>query len=541
MKRFPAIAIVTALSLSVIGCTASDDDPVASEIELVDTTPAASGDIDVVNWGVPASEPISLDWIYAWDYGPANLIVANLCEGLLRQNPDGSTSPALATAVETPDDTTLVYTIREGVTFTDGSPLTVDDVVYSLTRNLTASPPSWWGLWYANVASIEATGDFEVTVKLTTPDALFASVMTTPAGYVGKKAYIEGAGAEYGTAAGGVMCTGPYGLESWDKGQRVTLSANESYWDESLQPKASTFTFSFVPDPAALNSALLTGELDGAWSVDLSALKALENAGSGELYFNEGTEVIGLQFNDLTQGPLADQRIREALRQIIDYDGITQGLLGGYAGTVKSPAPAPTWGYSREIWQAADDEFVGGEQNLEAAGELIAEAGVPTEPIVIAVTSDEPAIVNAVTTIQASAATVGLDIEIRKMTASEYSDMFFDAEARAGVHAALSRVTVDTPDPLEIYYQLIPGSPYNYTEMSDPEWTDSLLEAVGSFDDNARAMATIRSAQLINDKVYAIPMYSPYTRVFLGERVTGLAVSSLSQWYYPWAATVGAR
>ncbi|KHK98805.1 hypothetical protein LK09_07920 [Microbacterium mangrovi] len=536
------MVVTTMLPLVLAGCTSKDGaQSAADKSQYVSTTPKPSGDINSVNWGVAGSEPTSLDWIYDWDYGPSNLIEANLCEGLMRQNPDGSTTPGLATKVSSPNDTTYVYTIRDGVTFTDGSPLTADDVAFSLNRNLKASPPSYWGLWYQNVASIAATGRHEVTARLKSPDALFASVMTTPAGYVGEKKYIEQKGSSYGTAAGGVMCTGPYALESWDKGQSITLKANAHYWDKALEPRAKTFTFSFIPDPSALNSALLTGEVDGAWSMNVSSLKPLVNAKAGNLYLNKGTEVVGMQFNDLTTGPLSNPKIREALRALVDYQGITRGLLGGYAAPTKTAAPEPTWGYSKAIWAAGYKASGGASQDLTKARQLVKEAGAPTQPIVIAVSTDDQSVVSVATSIQASAKSVGLDIQVKSFPASEYTNLFYDPTARAGLNAFMSTVTVDTPDPLEIYYQAIPGSPYNYTGIKNSEWTNYLQEAIASTDDAKRATATVKAEEVVDKNVYSISLYSLDARVFLGKRITGVPVSSLSQWYYPWAATVGAR
>src|SRR5690606_14315766 len=159
------------------------------------------------------SEPPSLDWIYNWSYGADNTIVANVCEGLRRQMPDGSIAPALASGMDQPDPLTYVYTLREGVTFHDGSTMTADDVAFSLRRHLEADPASYWGLWYDNVESIEATGAAEVTVRLSKPDVLFDTMLSTPAGYVGSRQAIEDAGTAYGSPAGGVVCTGPFSLK----------------------------------------------------------------------------------------------------------------------------------------------------------------------------------------------------------------------------------------------------------------------------------------------------------------------------------------
>ena len=79
----------------------------------------------------------SLDPIYAFDY-PENTAISLMCESLLRQQPDGSLAPGLAT-MSTPSPTTLVFTLRPGATFWDGNPVTPADVVYSLDRKTNPS------------------------------------------------------------------------------------------------------------------------------------------------------------------------------------------------------------------------------------------------------------------------------------------------------------------------------------------------------------------------------------------------------------------
>lgn len=542
MKKAPYLVALALVSVVLAGCspTATTTAPIAKKT-LTAQTAKPTGDIDTVQWGSPGSEPPSLDWIYSWDYGSANQVLANLCEGLVRQNPDGTTSPNLATAVSRPDPTTYEIRVRSGVKFTDGKPMTAEDVAYSLSRHLVAKPASYWGLWYANVASVEATGSDTVTVKLKAPDSLFGQVLSTPAGYVGEKAYIESKGAQYGTVAGGVMCTGPFSLKTWSKGQSVTLARNDAYWNTALRARAKEVRINFIPDPSALNSALATGEVDGASGVVVSSLKALSGAKSGKLYLNRGTEVVVLQLNDLTAGPLKDVRIRRALRAVIDYDGITKGVLGGYAEPAKSFTPPSTWGASASAYRAADAGLEGGRQDLPGAKKLIeAAGGAPAEPIVLAVNSEDTSVVSVATAVQASAASVGLKVKIRKFPASEFSNLFFDPAARAGVNAMLSNVTVDVLDPLELLYQVIPGSPYDFTKLNDQKLKDVLTKAVRSDDPKERARYTTEANAIINRGVYSISLYSIDARLFLNTTVTGSPVSTLSQWYSPWAATLGA-
>lgn len=130
MKKPLKLALAAGAVLALAACSASPGGDGAAErpaYEITVNTPAPSGELDKLTWSTYA-EPFSLDYVYAFDY-PDNQVLANVCELLTRLNPDMTTSPGLATKVDTPTPTTWVFTIREGVKFHDGTTMTADDVV----------------------------------------------------------------------------------------------------------------------------------------------------------------------------------------------------------------------------------------------------------------------------------------------------------------------------------------------------------------------------------------------------------------------------
>jgi len=438
--------------------------------------------------------------------------------------------------VAAPDSTTYVYTLRPGVQFSDGHPMTAEDVAFSLNRHMT--PASYWGLWYANVNTISASGPLEITVKLKKADVLFNEMMSTPAGYVGEEKFIKAAGTNYGTPSGGVMCTGPFTLQKWSQGSSIVLAHNTSYWDASLQPKAAQFQFSFITDDSTLTNALLTGSIDGSWEPPVAGLARLRSSGVGTVYLNTGPLVAAFQLSSLT-GALKDVRIRRALKALIDYNGIVKVVLGGAGTPETSITPSDTWGYASSTFADGHAKLRSAAQDLGLAKQLLAQAGIPTQPIVIAVNADNHEMVQTVTAIQDSARQLGLQITLRSLPTATYNNLFFDAKARAGIDAMMSFVTVDIPDPLELYIQVIPGL-YDYDGYADQAFLGPITEATGVSDPTNRAQLVVQAqATYIND-VAILPVYASYVRLFMNKRITGPAVSVLGYLYYPWAATVGA-
>lgn len=522
------------------GSESSGSDADGSGFDLTPLTPAASGPLDSITWNLGGGEPTSLDYSYTWDVGSGNMVLANLCDSLMRQNPDSTYSPALASAVSKPNDTTYVYDLREGVTFSDGTPMTADDVVFSLQRQLNPDTGSYWSVWFRNVESVEATGPMQVTVSLSAPDVLFGQIMATAAGAVVQKAYVEAKGQEYGTPEGGVMCTGPYELTDWSTGASITLTARDDYWDQALQPKVKTINFTFVRDPATVTNGLLTGSIDGTWSTPISGLDQLRQAPSGQVYANSSTWATMLSMISFS-GALEDPRIRQALQKSIDYDGITTGLWKGTAVPAAAVIGEAYWGYAKDTYAAAYEALPPAEQDIEGAKALVEAAGSPSSPIVIAFDSGDTIAASTVASIQDSAKQIGLEVELKPLPAATLATLWYDPAARDGVDAVYTTSSGDLPEPLAVYGQFVSSSPLTYTGYVNPAYDDAIEQAVGVSDPDERA-ALVAQGQAASVEIVQsfLPLAHNQTLLFLNNRVTGAPVNSLSALYYPWAATLGA-
>ena len=135
-------------------------------LELVDSLPAGATPVDEITWGLAEGEPISLDTKIQSSY-----VFPNLCDSLLRLNPDYSVSPAIAESADWVDPVTFVIKLRPDVKFWDGTPVTADDVAYSLSRH--QDPTSQWYAAFVMVSSIEATDASTVTVHFNMPWSSF--------------------------------------------------------------------------------------------------------------------------------------------------------------------------------------------------------------------------------------------------------------------------------------------------------------------------------------------------------------------------------
>lgn len=504
--------------------------------ELTAQTPAPKGDIDSFTWSLYA-EPLSLNYAYAFDY-PPNQVLANMCESLLRWNADLSYAPGLATKWENPTPTTWVYTIRQGVTFHDGTPLTADDVVASLSYHLDPAVGSYWASVYRNVKSIAKTGTDQVTVTLKAPDALFNQYMAVTPGTIESAATLKKDGANYGNPSTGVNCTGPFSFGSWTPGQSITIKRYDGYWDPALKAKAATVKFVFLQDPSTRINAWQSGEVDGGWMVPSNGVAQLTSSGKGTVYFGTNTSVVNQIVNNL-KGPLADKRVRQALLMATDRAGIIKAGAKGLGEPAESMATRSDWvGVPTSDVDSYYSSLAKYPYDVARAKALAAEAGVAGQKIVIA-TSPVSGDADILTQATAEAAkAIGLVPEIQTISPDKYTSLFSDPAARKGIDLFFTYWYVSIGDPMDMYGVLRTGEFSNYGGWSNPAFDAAANKAAATYDTVERSKYTAQAQQIAMDELPWLPIYTMPTTVWLGSRITGVA-PSINYMYFPWAATIG--
>lgn len=538
-RTLAMVAAGVGAALVLAGCTGPEPDTDTDvSWELTATTDAPSGDLDSYTW-VSYAEPFSLDYAYAFDYAD-NQVLANVCESLLRLNPDYTLTPGLAESFEHPTPETWVYTIRDGVTFHDGTPLTAADVVASMNRHLDPAVGSSWYSVYQNVVSIEQTGDRQVTVTESLPDSQFNLAMGGSAGVIESAAMLEASGADYGNSTGGVNCTGPFSLAEWKSGESITLQRYDDYWDDELRAKSGEVEFIFMNDSTARVNALKSGEVDGGWMIPMDAVAQLESSGVGDVHFGMSTAVSSLIVSNL-DGPLGDLRVRKALLMALDRQGIVDAAAKGYGDVTNALTTESVWVGASD--SALESAFGGLEEypyDLEEAKRLVEEAGAVGEEITYAtapIGSDFNIIAQATA---AAAESIGLKATIETVTPNAYTALFSDPSAREGIDLFYTVWYLSSPDPLEMYSVLRTGEFSNYGGWSDPEFDRVVNEAIAIDDPSARSERTAEAQRIANAQLPWLPLFTGPMPLFLGERITGVA-PSIAFLYHPWAATIGAR
>lgn len=288
-------------------------------------------------------------------------IYRNIFDNLLTRDAEGNIVPQIATEWKYLDDTTIEFQIREGVTFQDGTPLTAEDVAFSIMRIINPELKSPQLSQFNLIATAEATGPNTVKVTTKSPyPALLAQLVKLS---IVPKAYVEKVGNEQFNLK--PVGSGPYQLVEWEKGVETDLKANENYWRGT--PPFQSVTFRAVPDVSTRIADLKTGKADLIRDVPPDQTGSVSGADGAQI-LSVPTERIGYLYINAESGPTADVRVRQAIAYAIDRDALITALFEGYADPVNIIGAPPIFGFT--------DQVTGYPYDLDKAKSLIKEAGV---------------------------------------------------------------------------------------------------------------------------------------------------------------------
>ncbi len=251
-------------------------------------------------------------------------IYQSVFDMFIHQNPDLSFAPGLITEWGWNEDRTKVMmTVRDGVTWHDGSPFTAEDVVWSLTRagnEQTGNPIQF--IW-------STLGNFQVEGNKITADVLrfeptIFKWMSFLTGYVLPKAYYEKVGPEGFEAA--PIGTGPYMVDKFERNAFVRLKANENYWGGA--PAFKTVTIKFVTDAAARVAEVESGNAHVTLEMPYEEYDRLRNGGTLQGVAQPISDIGMIFLNDVD--PMLDPNVRKAAAMAIDKKAIVDRLLSGY-------------------------------------------------------------------------------------------------------------------------------------------------------------------------------------------------------------------
>ena len=354
-------------------------------------------------------------------------------ERLVKLAPDGkSVDPELATGWEiAPDGLLATFTLRDGVKFSDGSPLTADDVVFSLTRAIDQTGS--WGFLFSPVKSVSKVDEKTVKLEMSEAFAPLELALSTFAASVYSKANFE----KWGDQAGEhPLGTGAFMLEKWDKGSQVVLARNPNYWQPG-KPYLDKVVFTIVGDDNARVLQLQSGTVDLIDFVPPNQIDQLTASGA-QLFRVDGTSVGWLTINEAKK-PLDEASVRCALGWAVDRQAIANNVYFGYAAPAKSILPSSTAFYDPNTDPIGFD--------LTKARDLLSQSSVPNGFEIEAHVPTGDSTRLAIATIWADALNqLGITLKITQVEATTAQELYNTEQ----YSVRISAWTNDTPDPDEM-------------------------------------------------------------------------------------------
>ena len=403
---------------------------------------------------------------------PDQARVVQLYSTLVEYTPEREFEMALAESVEPGDEArSWTVTLREGLSFSDGSPITSADVVASIRRITDPEDPKAGA---TALASLDRD-------SISTPDArtaVFTFTEPTITFIDSLAEYSSGiVPSDYDPAA--PVSSGPFALDTFEPGKQSTFTRNEHYFREG-EPYVDSLTLINFPDDTARVNALLGGQVDAIDALPLGQTSVIE--ANDAFHILESPSGSWLPFTmRVDQAPFDDVRVRQAFRLIVDRQQMVEQALDGH-GDVGNDMYAPYDDCTPELPQR--------EQDIEEAKRLLADAGQSDLTVELVTAPVAAGVVEAAQVFAQQAKEAGVTVQLNRVEAGEFygenypnwtfaQDFWFTRDY-------LQQTTFSGFD----------TSPYNETHWSDPEWTKIVRDARGELDADRRC-ALIAEAQEI--------------------------------------------
>lgn len=447
-------------------------------------------------------EPTNLDFTTTSGSAIPQLLMNNVYEGLVTIDQEGEVQPQLAESWEVNGDRTVyTFTLHEGVTFSDGSPFTADDVVASIGRvkdDWTLSLKSKMDV----VKKAEATSDTEVAVTLRHPSNSWLFDMGTSVGAM----FPDDLSADLATEAVG---TGPYTVEDVAPGDHITLAARDDYWGEA--PGIQDVTVRYFADANAQANAVRAGDIDMAYNLQAPDLLAgLERDEDLQVIDGTSTGEVLLALNN-TEPPFDDLRVRRAVMHAIDRKAVLDTAWAGHGELIGSMVP-PTDPYYQDLTDAYP-------YDPDRAKELLAEAGaedlsitfdVPTRPYAEAVAQ----------VVVSQLKDVGIDA---KIVPAEFPAVWLDKVFTEHDYQMSVILHTEARDMLTIF-----GDPDYYIGYDNPRVTEVAEEADRSSPDQYVA-GMQEVARMIVDDAASDPLFLFPNTVVADAGLAGIAANATTE------------
>ncbi|CAH6696334.1 oligopeptide ABC transporter substrate-binding protein OppA [Klebsiella grimontii] len=486
------------------------------------------------------SEPSSLD-PHKVESDVENNIISDLFEGLVSVSPAGEIQPRLAEKWENKDNTVWTFHLRPGVTWSDGTAITAQDIVWSwqrLVSPFTASPyASYPGNMHivngAEIAQgqkapetlgVKALDDTTLEVTLTQPNAAFLAMLAHPSLVPLDKVLISRYGDKW-TKPEHMVTSGPYKLSQWVVNERIVAERNPRYWDNA-HTVINKVTYLPISSETADVNRYKAGEIDIVYTVPINQFAQLKKTMGDQLDVSPQLATYYYEFNT-TRPPFNDPRVRRALNMALDKDIIAEKVMG--------QGQRPAWLISQPDIGGVklhNPEYASWprDKRIAEAKKLLSEAGYnESHPLVFNLLYNTSESHQRIAIAASSMWKKNLGVEA-KLQNQEWKTML-DAMHTHNFDAVRYAWIADYDDAATFLNNFRTGDSENTSQYSNPVYDEALHNAAKAADTTARGKFYQQAEDLLGQDVPAIPVYH-YVRTHLVKPWVGGFTPDKLGYYY---------
>jgi oligopeptide transport system substrate-binding protein len=560
MKRRIALfmAIIMVLTIIASGC-GKQADPNASATPSQSATPSesaapsesapAKSSVDTLTVNV-GPDPDTIDPALNSAVDGATLIIHGF-EGLMTLDKNGTPVAGQAASYKVSDDGKVyTFTLRDGLKWSDGTPLKASEFVYSWNRAASPATAADYGYMFDVIAgyedvinevagaklAVEAPDDKTVVVTLNNAVPYFLELTAFPAYSPVREDIITANGEAWATKVETYIGNGPYKMKEWVPGSHMIYTKNENYWDYA-NLGTDNLKFILMDDDVAILNAFQQEEILFADTMPNDEIAAWKDKPEFNLEGQLGTYYVS--FN-VQKAPLDNPLVRQALLLAIDRDWITVNI--GQSGQQPAGAFVPT-GLSdsdptkefREVGGDYYDPSVGAyEANLAKAKELLAQAGyadgkgLPAIEYLYNTGTGHQAIAEA---LQNMWSKLGINVTI----ASQEWGTFLNTRKNGEYQIARNGWLGDYNDPISFLDMWVTGGGNNDAQWSNKEYDELIATVKSSSDPKVRFEAMHKAEDIIFKEWMLAPIYYYVDLFLLNQKVEGFWSSPLGFKYFMYA------
>lgn len=418
-------------------------------------------------------------------------VFRNIFDQFLSENvKTDQVEPEVATSWKSLSPTKWEFTIRKGIKFSNGTPLTPADVVFSLRRILDPSFNSPQEPNFSEVKSVVASGQ-NVFITTTQPDPVLLGDLTTLS--IVPKSYVQAHGNAYFNLH--PVGSGPYELKKWVQGSTVTLVRNPQYWGK--KPAIASVEFRAVPDEATMISDLQSGVADIAYPLTPDQASTVKSASNLKLETTPTDRVAYLAFNT-DQAPTNNVLVRKAITDALNVPLMIQKLEDGYGKQVNTTLTPIGFGY--------DPNIPNYDYNPAKAKNLLKQAGYKGQPLVFATSPSYPQ--QVIQAVQQQLAMVGIPVNIVTTTQATYLKKVQSPQHNWG-NIRMGGWQGTWPDASTYIYPLF-YSKSIWSSFQNSAFDKAVVAAQSTLNKGQRQKDIDQALQIIHQEVPAMGLYQEY-------------------------------